>query len=256
MVLVLRNLQKMEFGTGPNGLFSFMMFVNMAVMSLQLFAVGIIGSSDAVFHYRMHAENCLMDDDVDGALLSGRQSLETDSCLTMIRIYALARKNQMGDELFTYPIVCSSKAMIPMPGGSRMMIYPTDTLYKFLGAKPCQGMSTPTYLNVLLRGGQATSAVKDYLLCGYLIDKNIDAFANALPRFYPINDKLPRHYREALTLYTHLRSNPSVVYHNDVMDTDYEDLQALEKMYKSPEIRKGKVFDQYAGTYWWYYGYE
>lgn len=76
-----------------------------------------------------------------------------------------------------------------------------------------------------------------------------------LPLFYKVDSTLPRHYREALTLYTHSRSNPSVVFRDDVMDTDFNDLQALEKLHPDMLERRLAVFDQYKGTYWWYYEY-
>ena len=34
-------------------------------------------------------------------------------------------------------------------------------------------------------------------LCAYLINRQLDKFAEALPRYYAINDSLPRHYQEA-----------------------------------------------------------
>jgi hypothetical protein len=98
-------------------------------------------------------------------------------------------------------------------------------------------------------------AVADYVLCGCLIDRDIDAFARLLPQFYTVDDSLPRHYREALTLYTHQSSLPVVVYHDAVMDQDWEDLQKLRKEYASPNERKGKVAERYRGSYWYYYLY-
>jgi hypothetical protein len=40
----------------------------------------------------MKVEQCLKDGDVDGALMAGRESLESDEHLLMLRMYALARK--------------------------------------------------------------------------------------------------------------------------------------------------------------------
>ena len=59
-----------------------------------------------------------------------------------------------------------------------------------------------------------------------------------------------------MTLYTHLRSNPTVIYHNAVMDEDWDNLQELEALYADPSERKGRVEEQYRGTYWYYYEYE
>ena len=96
----------------------------------------------------------------------------------------------------------------------------------------------------------------DYLLCGYLIDRQIDDFVKELGKYYHIDDSLPKHYREALTLYTHMRSRPLVVYHHAVMDEDYDNLMQLEKQYPDKSERRVKVEEQYRGTYWYYYKYE
>ena len=93
-------------------------------------------------------------------------------------------------------------------------------------------------------------------LCAYLINRQLDKFAEALPRYYAINDSLPRHYQEALTLYNHKRSNPQVVFHNAVMETDYKDLHELEQKYTDKRERKLNVMRHYRGTYWYYFDYQ
>lgn len=96
----------------------------------------------------------------------------------------------------------------------------------------------------------------DYALCACLIDKQLDRFVHLLPKYYPSTDNLPRHYREALVLYNHLRANPALVYHDDVMDTDYRDLKQLERQYSDRRARQMAVFQQYEKTYWYYFGYK
>jgi hypothetical protein len=98
--------------------------------------------------------------------------------------------------------------------------------------------------------------VTDYLLSGYLIDKQIDTFASELAKYYPINDSLPKHFREAMVLYTHLRSKPVAVYRNAVMDEDYDNFRELRNTYTRKMEQKGKVAEEYFGTYWYYYWYE
>ena len=98
--------------------------------------------------------------------------------------------------------------------------------------------------------------VTDYLLCGFLLDKNLDGFVNAIRYKYNLSSpSLPKHYREALTLYTHLRANPVLVYHNEVLDADYADFQELERKYTDKRKRESYVRDTYGGTYWFYYFY-
>ena len=232
------------------------MWINVMSLCGMFFFVGIASNSNDVFHYRMKMERCMLQDDYPQALTVGIRSAATDSNLTMLRAYALAHEGKLGESLFTYPVAGSSADLVPMPSGTRCMMYPVDSLYQFLGARPLSTQDTPAYLAALIKGRKATAVVKDYILCGYLLDRNLDAFAAQIPHFYKVDDNLPKHYREALTLYAHLRSNPVVVYHNDVMDTDFSDLQTLEKQNPGRDERRKAVYNQYAGTYWWYYEYE
>ena len=126
-----------------------------------------------------------------------------------------------------------------------------------MGARPASKMSPTKYLQLLQRRDSLPNkTIQDYMLCGYLIDRQIDLFAREIGKCYHINDSLPKHYREALTLYTHLRTNPVVVYHNAVMDEDYDNYQELERTYANLTERKGKVEEKYRETYWYYYKYE
>lgn len=251
---ILRNYQLLE-RSNAGGLLSRDMWKNMLVMIVMLFLVGMVSNNDSVFHYRMRVERYMLAHDYENAIIVGRKSLETDSSLTMLRVYALARTGNLGDALFTYPLVGSSNDIIPDMTGARCMMYPNDSIYKFLGAKPGRKMKTQTFLKMVIDKGLATPAVRDYVLCGYLIDRDLDAFVRALPIFYDVDDKLPKHYREALTLYNHLRSNPYIIYHDDVMDTDFQDLQSLEKQYQARSAREVAVREHYDGTYWFYYEY-
>ena len=237
-------------------IFPLVLWRNLMILSLIFLFVGLSGNNNTLIHYRLRMESYMVENQFSFALKVGERSQESDAWLTMLRIYAMAREGKLADELFQYPIrSTSSSDIIPMENSVRCLLYPNDSIYKFLGARPLKPMNSVLFLQSLLHSGLATNSVKDYLLCGFLIDKNLDDFVKNLPKYYNINGKLPKHYREALTLYTHIRSNPTIVYHDDIMDTDYEDMKTLEKKYKSVAARKFAIHDQYAGTYWWYYEY-
>lgn len=237
------------------GLFSRSMWVNMLTMGLMMTGVALTANTDAVFHFRARAEQALARRDYDEALRVGNESLETDASLTMVRMYALARKGQLGDRLFHYPVYPSSQAILPSATLSRMLIYPADSVFRFLGAVPRRPMQPMEYLQAIMRSGQAKAPAADYLLCSYLIDKDLDRFASTVGRYYTLGDSLPRHYREALVLYNHRRSHPVVVYHDPVLDVDYDDLQKLEAGYQLDTERRGNVLEHYGNSYWYYYEY-
>ena len=241
--------------------FSRSMWVNLLFMSGLMMMTAGIGNTDAVFHYRMRAEHCLLEGDVDGALAAGRKSLETDKHLVMLRMAALARQDALGERFFEYKLCGNSKSILPTDGQSTLLLYPADSIYKFLGAVPAYPMEPMHYLqlvqhHVLCKDTVPSKVVADYQLSGYLIDKQIDAFAKEIGKYYQLNDSLPKHYREAMVLYTHLRARPVAVYQNTVLDEDYANFRDLRKQYPNKMEQKGKVMDQYFGTYWYYYFYE
>jgi hypothetical protein len=228
----------------------------MMQMVLMIIGVAVISNTNAVFHFRMHAESALNEGDYNEALRVGSRSHETDGNLMMLRMYALSRQGLLGERLFHYPLVPSSEVMLPTDSTVLMVRYPVDSLYRYLGAKPKQSMKPMDYLAAIDRSHQASPAAADYILCGYLLDKDIDAFAREVGRYYPINsDSLPRHYREALVLYNHRRSNPVITYKDAVLDVDYNDLQKLEASCQNDTERKGKVMESYANSYWYFFDY-
>lgn len=232
------------------------LWINMLTLGAECLFVGIAGNGNDVLHYRLRMERCLQRHDYNEALLVGARSMRTDKNMTMLRIFALAHNGEMGERLFTFPVAGSSKDILPMPSGdgSRCIMLPADSIYRLLGARPRPTQDVPSYLNALRRSGQATRAVGDYQLCAYLIDRDIDAFARALPIYYgSIDERLPRHYREALTLYVHTRSNPSIVYHDGVTEANYNDfVNQLRQQPGSPSLNIA-LYELYHDTYWWYY---
>lgn len=65
---------------------------------------------------------------------------------------------------------------------------------------------------------------------------------------------IPKHFREALVLYTHLRGNRVLTYKDNVLDADYEDfLKVNRRKYPSNAARESALRDAYFGTYWYYY---
>ena len=237
----------------PTGLLSRRVWLNMLQMTVMMLVVALVGNSNAVFHYSAHAEMSLMQGDTDEALRIGNKSLETDERLTMLRVYALSQKSQLGERLFYYPIEGTSETILPLQ--TPPQILPADSIWKHLGARPVRVMKAEQYYAALEHDTLATKAAADYRLCGYLIDRNLDAFVSMLPRYYEVSDSqpLPRHYQEALVLYRHLRTNPSIVYHHAVIDEDWKNLQQLEAAYPIPTERKYQAFEHYGSSYWYYY---
>jgi len=116
-------------------------------------------------------------------------------------------------------------------------------------------LSPKEYFKFIVDRRLGKKSATDYLLCSYLIDKDLNGFAKELKKHYAINDSLPKHYREALVLYTHSRSNPLVEYHDNVMETDFQDFQKVAKSRKNKADLSAKNNNWYSfkNTYWYYY---
>lgn len=269
-VFAMRQLQNKTFSSYENVTIH-TVWKTLLIFFIMFCGICIVANTDAVFHYRAKSESRLIEGDYDGAMEVGRKSLETDSSLTMIRVYALACKGELGERLFSYPIKCSGNAIVPMPTDSaqlasgtastvRFQRYPLKCFYARLGACPPCSLSAVRYLHLLEKRGKATPVVKDYVLAIHLIDKDIDGFAKDFIKYYgnpdSVGNSMPRHYQEAMTLYRHQRTNPIAQYHNEVLETDYQDFQKLMRKYPLESERKLNAFKQYYGSYWYYFEFK
>jgi len=257
-VWLARKMLPFDSAKEPTGLFSRRVWVNVLLMSLMMMAVALIGNTNAVFHFRAHAEVALKRGDYEEALRVGSRSIESDEHLTMLRMYALSRRNELGERLFQYPVRGTGNDVLPVAGSkSRLLLLSPDALWRHLGARPTATMNVQRYFRALERDTLATEAVRDYQLCANLIDRDLDAFVAHLKKYYPVSDSalhhLPRYYREALTLYTHLRAHPQLVYHHNVMDEDWDNMQELERTHSSKDERQTAIVKRYGDSYWYYY---
>lgn len=239
------------------GLFSRRLWVNMLFMIGMIVLVVTLSNTNAVYHYRAHIEVSICKGDYAEALRTGNRSLESDESLTMLRAYALSHEGLLGERLFEYPVVGTSKTLLPMWNHqSAAYLIPVDSFYHHFGARPVAIASASRYFELLERDSLARQSVADYRLCGLLVDKRIDEFARELPHYYAIDETLPKHYREAATLYMHLRSNPVLIFSHEVSAEDWKNFQELERTHANKAERKQKVAERYQHSYWYYYFYK
>lgn len=233
------------------------LWVNMLVLLAVILMVCLGGNTNRTYHARIHAEQCLAENDADGALDVVKHIGSSDENLTMLTAYALSRKNALAENLFEYRLKGGAGALMPDGRAVKFEILPDSSFYARLGGWYVQRMPTMKYLDYQRRHNRMNRMAADYLLCGYLMDGNLDAFAANISRYYTVNDSvsLPKHYREALTLYTHLHSAPRIIYKNNVMDADFQDYQKLENSIANKTERKNALRDTYGNTYWFYYQY-
>lgn len=239
VVWVIRQLEPYEAEAHSSLWMSRRTWQNLLQMIVMILLVVCISNGDQIFHERMKMERLMMQGKYAEALQVGQNSLDTDSSLTMLRVACLHRTHQMGDKLFTYPLVGGSKAMIPDGVTTKSMMWPI-----------------PKWMRPMKNGKLRYIKPVDYQLCGLLLDKNLDAFIVLVQKYYNIeSSSLPRHYKEALLLYTHHRLRPKIIYRNPVMEADFQDFQTMERKFSNESERNAALRDTYGNTYWYYYRY-
>ncbi len=230
------------------------LWVNIAALVVMMIITCAVGSTSKVLHYRLAAERCLMEGRPADALRIGYNEEATDSSLTLLRVWALSQEHALGERLFEYPLVGGTDALLPDSArGVRLVMIPTEKLYRYLGVVYKQKMPALTYLEKIHEKKWAKPAAHDWLLTAYLLNGDLDKFAKTLTRYYDVSRELPKHYREALVLYNHLKAHPVVVYHDEVKDADYEDFQALRRKERDPNLRYAALKKSYGKSYWFYY---
>ena len=212
---------------------------NMLQMIVMILMVVLVGNGNQLFHERMKMEHFMQEGEYEKALQVGKNTCETDSSLTMLRIACLYKIGKLGEQLFTYPLVGGSKAMLPDSVTVKSLMW-----------------RCPRWMRPIYKSKYRYKIPDDYKLCALLLDKNLDAFVKEVQKYYDISKaSLPRHYREALLLYTHRRANPQLVYRNSVMEADFQDFQTLEDESVVNKEKKSALRDMFGNTYWYYYQY-
>lgn len=233
------------------------LWLNVMAMSLGFMFISMGSGYDDVMRFRLKMERMIASGDYVEASEVGKTSSDTDVSLTMLRIYALSKSGKLGDTLFRYPVTGGSRALLPDGKNVDCLMLDACDIYKYVGLDMHGKADEPALMHHLYEESGCEIPARDYILCGHLLDKDIDGFVKSLIKC-GVKDlsSLPRHYREALILYCHTRSGHILTYKNAAMDADYDDMQALEKKHTlSPDECRSFVKDAYGNTYWYYYYY-
>ncbi len=245
--------QWLSMNTLPEPFFaSKVLTLNLLTMVVMMLFVLKIGNGNELFHRQIRAEKLLLENryaelSKEGqgrslvAQLTGntlfdmkRNSISesTDSTLTLLRFIAMDKNGHLADSAFTQPVVGGTASLVHLEN-----VKPLLFTKKFLKRKKSF----------------------DYILCALLADRNLDKFAQTLSARVNVNDSLardtlPRHYKEALILYQHLRSRPITSYQDPVLEADYNDMMSMQRECSSIDERKHLLNVHYKNNYWSYFG--
>lgn len=234
LLWVARQLQPYEGEVDSKRILTPVLWQNLLAMLLMTLAVCGMCAASRLAHYQAKMEWLISQGNYKEALEVGSNSLETDTTLTMLRVYALAQEGQLGDALFSYPLAGGSESMSPDCRNVHLLLLDKRLLRRQI-SKP--------------------KVNREYKLCAQLLDRNIDGFVSLLSKDYASVRSFPRYYKEALYLYNHLRSHPLICYKDNVLDADFGDYHALARNYPSSVERKNALHDYFGNTYWFYYQY-
>lgn len=220
---------------------------NLIIMTLMMALTANAANGDETLHRQVRAERMMLTSQYDAIIAAERSNalyrtfpsdyqkghvpyLSADTTLTLIRYIALDKRHLLADSLFTQPVAASSASLLGLHGVSPLLFKPG-----FL---------------------RRTRSI-NYMLCSMLADCDLDRFARHASRLYALDaippDSIPRHYREAIVLYCHTRSNPIIHSHDSVMEADYRDMRNMMRDTPDKAQRRHKLWLYYRNTYWHYY---
>lgn len=229
-------------------------WTNILLLVCMMIMVFAMGNTDRTLHTRLKVERLCREKQWDKALKTGFPQYDNDSSLTMLRALALANTGNMGGKLFNYEITGGAQSLAPRCDKSVIFLLGNDRLlWKTIGLVP-RDASKPfvTFLQTELRRGTLNPVAKDYLLCSYLLDRDLQSFVKALPQYYAVNDSLPTHYAEAYVLYCDRYKVKDTVMSRSMV-ADYADFLCIMREQRSPVLRDAAIRKAYFGTYWYYY---
>lgn len=225
---------------------------SLSIMSVMMISVLCLTNGDDLFNRQVKAEMMLIDRDYAALAKEGCKDgksflpdylapsafqphvkMETDTTLTLLRAIALDKSGGIADSLFLQPVVGNTASMMQLEN-----VKPLIVSRKFLMRRKSQ----------------------DYRLCAMLVGRELDRFANRISLLCNLsspaaNDSLPRHFREALVLYQHLRSLPITQYQDSVLEADYDDMRDMLQGCANDAEREYAMWKNYRNTYWYYYHY-
>lgn len=230
------------------------LWINMIVIAAYLLFICTAANNNRAFHTRMEIENLVANGQYKNALKIRSINADNDSSTTMLKAYALAKEGMLGERLFEYKPYGGSAALLPNGKSVKFMIGNKKDIFRFIAEPSVQEMSPIKYMTWMKEHGYAKKPLRDYLLCAYLLDKRIDSFIEELSKEKDVNySKLPKHYKEALILYNHIRSTPIIEYKDNVMDADYQDMIATARKCPDKTTANATTDKAYGNTYWYYY---
>ena len=227
---------------------------NLEIFVVLFCLVGFLSNGEENFKREALVESYYRKGNVKKALEVGYLSNTVSQTLATQRAYILAKEGLLGEKLFEYPQPYSSDVLFPEDVQVSPLV--PDSVFSLIGVNPVPGEKMLETLKRAVESDSSTPAARDYYLSAMLLDRRLVEFAGTVASLYPdvkISD-MPKHYQEALVLYSNI--DGSVVdSDNNGMQKHFDAFKALEKQYDDPFVRANYMRRNFGRTYWWYYLY-
>ena len=245
---------------------------NILIMVLGMILTCSVGNTDQRLHHELRMERYACEGDYVRFMESEHKNTTVSPRIMSLRMYVLSRQEMLGDHLFHLPGNLGGSYVLPSLLDSMSCYNMPARVKEHLGMFPLHDMDDIEFLQYATRDTLATAALRDYLLCAYLLDRNLEAFTDSLIAFrgpkkkaeVPVQKKtskgkstpiepvhfstLPRHYAEALVLYAQSSDMPKAVLDDEVVVKEFRTFTScLQGETDSLDIK------HYKDTYWYYH---
>lgn len=234
---------------------------NYLTMLVMMLLCGSVHNATDVDMMELKAEDEILDGDYEDAANVGREALATSPRLNQLRCYALAKTGQLGESMLDYPQAYKGQGLIDLTDTFSYERFNSRDVCIALGIHCGSSVkTTDRYLDFALQNDTMNQRkmVGDYYLCNKLLENNLTAFLEVLPKYYNVPDsvtvmELPKLYRQALLLQAMNISEDSM---NNFCDTltlqVYRDYKAMRKEYENETERYNYTRRAFGNTYFWY----
>ena len=125
-----------------------------------------------------------------------------------------------------YPQNFASQGLLPKADQTTPLA--NDSIYSLFPVERMATESVADYLRRAVSTDSVNKSVADYYLSSLLLDRHLDEFVANLPEYYNItDDTLPRHYKEAVALYSDVACDSTIAVDEAVMEK-YTDLPEVD----------------------------
>lgn len=243
-----------EDSSSENKSFSAYTWPNLLLMLFFMASATRISNTDRILYQTLQSNRCLQTRDYDGILDMCKAKMEMSHSQAAMLALALDKTGQMGDHLFHYTHPWGSDGLLPLPGDSVLQVNTSKLQGHNLGYIRGEHLTTVEFLEITEDMPNIKSTAQDYQLCGYLLDRRLDKFMRLLlSHTDSLTTDLPMHYREAIQLYQHTRTNPITHFQDAAVEENLMDFLRTKNNGADERQRKLMCREMYADTYWYYY---